>query len=247
MSKPPSYHNPEFDQFAEDYDEALEKGIAVSGEHKEYFAQGRVKWLDRRLSCLNFTPARILDFGCGTGTGTPFLLGLEGSQHLIGVEVSEKSLTVAQRLHGSERAHFQTCAAYQPAAQIDLAFCNGVFHHIPLAERPGAVRYLFESLRPGGHFALWENNPWNPGTRYIMSRIPFDRDAITLSAPESRALLRSGGFEIVATDFLFIFPKFLSWLRPLEGVLSKLPLGAQYLILARRPAKLDAASLQGAQ
>jgi len=247
MNKPPSYHNPEFDHFAEDYDEALEKGIAVSGEHKEYFAQGRVKWLDRRLSCLNFTPARILDFGCGTGTGTPFLLGLEGSQHLIGVEVSEKSLTVAQRLHGSERAHFQTCAAYQPAAQIDLAFCNGVFHHIPLAERPGAVRYLFESLRPGGHFALWENNPWNPGTRYIMSRIPFDRDAITLSAPESRALLRSGGFEIVATDFLFIFPKFLSWLRPLEGVLSKLPLGAQYLILARRPAKLDAASLQGAQ
>jgi SAM-dependent methyltransferase len=237
MTKPPSYHNPEFDEFAEDYDKALEKGIAVSGEHKEYFAQGRVNWLGRCLATQGFTPARILDFGCGTGTGTPFLLGLRGSQHLTGVEVSEKSLTVAQRLHGSERAHFRTCAAYQPAAQIDLAFCNGVFHHIPRAERPGAVRYLFESLRPGGLFALWENNPWNPGTRYIMSRIPFDRDAITLSAPETCSLLRTAGFEIIRTDFLFIFPRSLSWFRTLESALSKLPLGAQYQVLVRRPEK----------
>ena len=41
-----------------------------------------------------------------------------------------------------------------------------------------------DALRPGGLFAFWENNPWNPGTRLVMSRIPFDRDAITLSALE---------------------------------------------------------------
>jgi SAM-dependent methyltransferase len=237
MNPPPSYNNPEFDAFAEDYDKALGQGIAVSGERKEYFAQGRINWLVECLAELRFTPARILDFGCGIGTSIPFLLAVPGSQRLTGVEVSDKSLEVARRLHGSERATFQTCAAYQPAAEIDLAFCNGVFHHIPVAERPRAIRYLLDSLRPGGLLALWENNPWNPGTRYVMSRIPFDRDAIMLAARETRSLCRTAGFEILRTDFLFIFPRFMSWFRPLESFLHRLPLGAQYQVLARRPEK----------
>jgi hypothetical protein len=35
-----------------------------------------------------------------------------------------------------------------------------------------------------------ENNPWNPGTRYVMSRIPFDRDAIPLTPSAARHLLK---------------------------------------------------------
>jgi hypothetical protein len=87
---------------------------------------------------------------------------------------------------------------------------------------------------PGGVFALWENNPWNPGTRYIMSRVPFDKDAITMTPPETRRLLRATGFEIVRTDFLFVFPHLLRVLRPLERLLARLPLGGQYLVLARK-------------
>ena len=120
------------------------------------------------------------------------------------------------------------------AGEMDLAFCNGVFHHIPLAERADAVRWVHQSLRPKGFFAFWENNPWNPGTRYVMSRIPFDRDAITLSPPESRRLLSAGGFEILRTDFLFFFPRWLGWLRRIEPRLTGLPLGAQYLVLTRK-------------
>jgi hypothetical protein len=52
------------------------------------------------------------------------------------------------------------------------------------------------SLRPGGLFAPWENNPWNPNTRYVMSRIPFDRDATTLSPPKAVGLLRQNGFQV---------------------------------------------------
>jgi SAM-dependent methyltransferase len=124
---------------------------------------------------------------------------------------------------------------YQPSEQIDLAFCNGVFHHIPLNERPAAVNFVHRSMRPGGLFALWENNPWNPGTRYVMSRVPFDRDAITLTPPEARRLVQAGGFEILRTDFLFIFPRVLRWFRGLESLVSRLPLGAQYQVLCRKP------------
>jgi hypothetical protein len=68
-----------------------------------------------------------------------------------------------------------------------------------------------------------------------MHRIPFDRDAIPLTPPEARQLLQAGGFEILRTDFLFLFPRMLKWLRGLEAPLTRWPLGAQYQVLCRKP------------
>jgi hypothetical protein len=66
-----------------------------------------------------------------------------------------------------------------------------------------------------------------------MSRVSFDENAITITPPEARRLLRAAGFEIVETDFLFIFPRVLRFLRPLERLVTRLPLGGQYLVLCR--------------
>jgi len=49
-------------------------------------------------------------------------------------------------------------------------------------------------------------------------------------------LLRRAGFEVIRTDHLFIFPRQLAFLRPLEALVSRLPIGGQYQVLARRPA-----------
>jgi SAM-dependent methyltransferase len=226
--------NETFDQYAVDYDAALNQGISVSGEDKVYFARGRMAWLARCLRRLNEHPRQAIDFGCGIGSSTPFLFDLVGITNLIGVDVSSESLGVAAELYGALQAHFLPFEDYDPSEQLDLAFCNGVFHHIAPDDRAGAVEYIWRSLRPGGLFSFWENNPWNPGTRYVMRRIPFDRDAITLSAPEARRLLSVGGFEILRTDYLFIFPASLSWMRFIEPVVTRLPLGAQYQILCRK-------------
>lgn len=224
-----------FDAYAADYDAALAQGISVSGEDKHYFAQGRVAWLAKCLKRLGERPQSALDFGCGTGSATAYLLDVVGVKSVTGVDPSAKLLEVAQRTYGSERTRFALLDHFQPASELDLAFCNGVFHHIPLEDRAAAVQYVYRCLRPGGWFALWENNPWNPGTRYVMSRIPFDRDAIPLSPPACKRLLRAGGFEIVRADFLFIFPRILGWFRWLEPFVSRLPLGAQYQLLGRKP------------
>jgi trans-aconitate methyltransferase len=235
MSDAPVYKNPEFDEYAEDYDAALQQGLSVSGESKDYFAEGRAKWLSTRLTRLHFAAEKILDFGCGTGSATPYLLRLPGARELVGVEVSAQSLKVANRIHGASNVSFHLVREFTPAQNISLAFCNGVFHHIPPAERASAMKYVFNSLKPGGLFSLWENNPWNPGTRYVMSRIPFDKDAQTLSVIETRKLLRAAGFELLRSDFLFIFPRALQAFRPLEALVRSLPLGAQYQVLARKP------------
>ena len=229
-----SSFNAAFDKYAHDYDTALSRGLSVSGEDKTYFARGRVAWLARCLRQLQEQPKSVLEYGCGTGSALPFLFDLIGVDFIIGIDRSSRSLDVAKRTRGSERIEFLLVDQYLPSGQIDLAFCNGVFHHIPLNERGAAVEYVHRSLRPGGLFAMWENNPWNPGARYVMSRIPFDRGAITLSSVETRRLLRAGGFEILRTDFLFIFPRMLSWLRGLEPLVSRLPLGAQYQVLCRK-------------
>ena len=119
--------------------------------------------------------------------------------------------------------------------KIDLAYCNGVFHHIPPPQRARELSYIMRCLRPGGIIALWENNPWNPGTQYVMWRIPFDREAVKLSPIHARRLLRQSGFEVLSTDFLFFFPGLLRALRSIEPFISGLPLGGQFLVLCQRP------------
>ncbi len=237
MPEPVSSAAQEFDRYAKNYDEALAQGISVSGEDKDFFARGRVDWLARCLKSLGMEPKSVLDFGCGTGSAAPHLCELLKPATLTGADISEQSIALARRQYGNASVNFETIREFKsaaPAAQFDLAFCNGVFHHIPLEQRTAAAKCVYDSVRPGGLFAFWENNPWNPGTRYVMSRIPFDRDAIMVSALEARRLLRAGGFEILRTDFLFIFPRALSWFRGIEPAISRLPFGAQYQVLCRK-------------
>jgi SAM-dependent methyltransferase len=225
----------DFDQFSSDYDTALAEGLSVTGEDKHYFARVRLAWLARGLAKFPVRAKSLIDYGCGTGTSAPLFFELLGAEEIIGLDTSVNSLAVARKTHNTPRTKFYHPDEYQPCGQIDLTFCNGVFHHIPPEERAGAVSYIYRCLRPGGIFAIWENNPWNPGTRYVMSRVPFDRDAVMLSHLEMRRIVKECGFEALRTDFLFIFPRALKFLRWIEPLLSSLPLGGQYQVLCRKP------------
>src|SRR5262249_51549663 len=153
----------------------------------------------------------------------------------LGLDISARSIQIAAATHSSPSHLFATFEHYTPVAGIDLAYCNGVFHHIPLEQRDTAVQYIHRCLRPGGIFAFWENNPRNPGTRYVMAKCEFDQDAVPISPPAARRLLAGGGFKILGTDYLFFFPGWAGPLRLLEPALRRFPLGAQYQVLCRKP------------
>ena len=223
---------PTFDGVADNYDEELARGLSVTGESVAYYARERLDWVKRLVARDHIEVKRVLDFGCGVGHATPQIFDRLGATDIVGVDVSNRSLELARQLYGSPHARFVSPDEAQ--GPFDLAFTNGVFHHIPPAQRAAAVRFVFEALKPGGAFAFWENNPWNPGTRYIMSRVSFDKDAITLTPPESRAMLTAGGFRVEETSSRFYFPRMLAALRPLESVLSRMPFGGQYLVWCRR-------------
>ncbi|HKV37764.1 MAG TPA: class I SAM-dependent methyltransferase [Blastocatellia bacterium] len=224
----------DFDLYATQYDEALNQGLSVSGEGKEYFAERRVMWLADHLDRLRVKPDKVMDFGCGTGSSVPFLLDRIHPASIVGIDSSPASLARARELHQAPEVSFFTPSSFLVRDEVDLAFCNGVFHHIPPAHRREVLDYIRDSMRPGGLFALWENNPWNPGTRYVMKRIPFDKDAVMLWPAETRLLVRSAGFTVLSTNFLFIFPRPLSLFRPVEPLARRLPLGAQYQVLCKK-------------
>jgi len=225
-----------FDDVNKDYDAQLARGLSVSGEGRDYFAGGRLAFLARCLGELGRGVESALDFGCGDGASVPLIKSLIGARTIAGVDESRRSIAAAREAHGGPGVSFSVTAEHAPAADFDLAYTNGVFHHIPIAQRPAALAFIHGALKPGGLFALWENNPWSPGARYVMSKIPFDRDAIMLSARTARDLVQQAGFRVLRTDYLFIFPAALRILRPLEELARRAPLGAQYQVLCAKTA-----------
>jgi ubiquinone/menaquinone biosynthesis C-methylase UbiE len=225
-----------FDACAASYDAALQRGLSMSGESKDYFIRGRIEWLSKRLQQHACRPRHVLDYGCGTGATAPALVEDLGAASVTGVDVSSDSIDIARKHYADGNVRFTTMDQWQPAGEYDLAYCNGVFHHIEPALRRRALADISRALSPRGYFAFCENNPWNPGTRLVMSRISFDRDANMLSARHARKLLAGAGFEIITTDFLFFFPRALAILRPLEPGLTRVPVGGQYMVLCRKRA-----------
>ena len=202
----------EFDAFAGSYDEDLARGLSLTGEGKLYYARRRLQWLARRLRSLGAVTRRVMDFGCGTGTSLPLIRELLGAELVVGIDPSPASLAEARTDHGGPGVELALPSERPGDASFDLVFTNGVLHHVAPAERPSVLDYVAASLRPGGYFACWENNPLNPGTRWIMRRVAFDRDAIMLRAGELERRMRDAGLVVLATDYLFVFPD--SFARP---------------------------------
>jgi hypothetical protein len=69
----------------------------------------------------------------------------------------------------------------------------------------------------------------------VMSRCAFDCNATMLKASETTRLVSRNGFNVVRTDYRFFFPRSVRWFRVFESRLVSIPLGAQYLVLCRRP------------
>ncbi|HEY1410689.1 MAG TPA: class I SAM-dependent methyltransferase, partial [Rhodopila sp.] len=179
-------------------------------------------------------PDAILDFGTGIGNSLPHLARLFPSARVTGLDVSEKSLGVAERRFPG----VASLVAYDgvdiplPPQSFDLVFSACVFHHIDAAEHAGIFGQLHRLLRPGGLMTIFEHNPVNPATRHIVATCPFDANAVLLSSTELKHSQSQAGFREIEVAYTGFFPGALRALRPLERFLTGLPIGAQYYTLA---------------
>ncbi len=225
----------EFDKFADEYLETHARNVRISGEDPEYFARYKIVELRRIWTAQKLKePRAILDFGSGIGASLPHLAELFPSATITALEVSPRSLAIAAgRFSGLARfVGYDGADIPLPPVSYDLIFSSCVFHHIPADEHVGLLRRLRTLLRPGGRLAIFEHNPLNPVTRYIVATCEFDENAVLIPAPVFKAKQQQAGFSHVRASFTGFFPGALSALRPLERYMSALPIGAQYYTLA---------------
>ena len=118
----------------------------------------RWNWLAAHNFCTGQTPQkqdiRILDAGCGTGVGTEYLVHLNPTARVVGIDLSAAALAVAQercKRSGASLVEFHHLSLYdveQLPGKFDLINCVGVLHH--LSDPIRGIQSLAAKLAPGG-------------------------------------------------------------------------------------------------
>jgi SAM-dependent methyltransferase len=233
----------EFDRHAATYDGGLDNPIKrMMGDQADQFIAVKARWLLRRERALKGGGLAVLDYGCGAGDLMRVLGQLGARAEFTGCDVSTGMLDEAGKRWPSSLGPAPALAVQDGVAtpfadrRFDIVTISAVLHHVPVAERHAVYRELGRVLKPGGRIYVFEHNPRNPLVRYVIARTPIDENAILLDAREVRhGLLDSARYE-VETDYLMFMPPGIAFLAPIDRALAWLPLGAQYVVAARKAA-----------
>jgi SAM-dependent methyltransferase len=117
-------------------------------------------------------------------------------------------------------------------ASVDVAFAINVVHHVPPPQWGAFAAELARVLRPGGIAALFEHNPLNPLTRRVVSNCVFDEDAVLLRRRRAAGLLQCAGLAPAEDRYIAFLPFRSRFVGPVEALLRRVPLGAQYFVSA---------------
>ena len=225
--------SPEFDQYAQTYEQLLEDPVRSLFAHDPLHFHRR-KWtlIESLLkdAGVNSTTLKWLDVGCGQGE----LLQLAGGNfaQAMGCDPSVKMLSQNRSVEMREQCSPTVLPFGDNSVDFVTAVC--VFHHVHGAARALLANEIRRVLTPGGFCCIIEHNPWNPATRSIVKRCPVDIDAELLTAHRTRILLRDAGFDSFNTNYFLYLPERL-WNKvgSIENIFRKLPLGGQYALLAQ--------------
>lgn len=217
-------HREEFDKFAESYNSIITQQTKFFNEDNDYFASYKVT-LVRKL--FKEEPKSILDYGCGIGNNIKHLCTMFPKSKIYGFDISTASIEKAAT-NNPEAAFTHNINSLD--VNFDLIFIATVFHHIPGSEQQQNMDKIFSLAKTGARLFVFEHNPFNPVTRHIFNSCPLDKNAKMLKASSIKEMMINSGFQNIKTVYTLFFPKQLSILRPMENLLSHIPIGGQYLV-----------------
>lgn len=125
----------------------------------------RWNWIGAYHFCTGKKPLsnniRILDAGCGTGSGTDYLIHLNPEAEIIAIDLSEKALEVAQerckrsgvKAKSLEFIHLNLENVDQLSGEFNFINSVGVLHHLPDPNK--GIQALAKKLAPGGIFHIF--------------------------------------------------------------------------------------------
>jgi SAM-dependent methyltransferase len=231
MAAKPEAAEPEFDAYDGNYQSLVEESMGFSGMSHDYVTRVKADLIVELLRTQfgQLEGLTVLDVGCGVGLTDAHLA--RQPWHLWGADVSGKSIEQARQNNPTVRYEVATEDRLPfEDASFDACFTICVMHHVP---PEGWVNFLGEMrriLRPGGLAMVLEHNPYNPLTRLVVNRCPFDEHAVLLSRGTLRARLEAARLKPLSSRFFLFTP----WerLRRLDALLGWLPMGAQYVMTA---------------
>ncbi|HEX2978581.1 MAG TPA: class I SAM-dependent methyltransferase [Candidatus Babeliales bacterium] len=233
-----SHINQEFDQFAQNYRENLDKSLSLSGESSSYFAELKVRKLAEWFPGIIDKKIVILDFGCGDGMMTGYMANYFKNAEIYGADPSPKSIEIAQKKYPKLHFFISSDSSTQldfVDGMFDIICAAGAFHHIPFDMHQGYMDEIARVLKPGGSFVLFELNPLNPLTVRTFNNNPIDQNAKMLTPWYAYRLTNSRGRSKI--KFYCFFPSVLRWLRFTEKFLAKIPCGALYAVIMQKKIK----------
>jgi SAM-dependent methyltransferase len=223
----------EFDRVGGTYQAAVDEAISFAGQEHDFYLEAKARRLVE-LARRHLGPGRAaaLDVGCGPGL---FDRHVASAFDLHGVDVSPAMVERARATNPEvEYAVSEPQRLPYPDGRFDLAFAVCVLHHVDRADRLPLLRQTARVVRDGGLVAVFEHNPLNPLTRRVVRDCPFDEGVELLPRRELEALFRAAGLEVVSAHYLLFFPWRGRLFEAAERPLARLPLGAQYVVAARR-------------
>lgn len=214
---------------AEFHDRRFEGGDQIrQAANKYYTATDTAKQRYRECIKAKCSNARLLEYGCGTGS--EFSTWELAGSNVVGIDISEQAVQIARAdaLKSNLAAQFHVMNAEAlsfPNCSFDLVVGTGILHHLSLHS---AYSEIARVLRPGGEAIFFEPLGHNPLINLYRRMTP------SMRTPDEHPLLISDlelarqYFSSVVTEY-FVLTTLLAvpfrnvrWGRTVHALLTKI-------------------------
>jgi SAM-dependent methyltransferase len=232
----------EFDRHKETYRSDIDQAVAFSGQSHDFFTRVKAEYLIDLLQALarerdgSTLPLEVLDIGCGHGHIHAYLTQSSVQMNLSAIDVAATVVEEARLLNPTVnyRSYEGERLPYKDSS-FDAAYTIAVMHHVPPPQRSALLNEMRRVTRPGGLIVIFEHNPINPLTQWIVRTCPIDENAVLLGNRRLSKLVSQAHFVEVESRYILFTPLDGPRYRAFDKLIGWLPLGAQYYVSARVP------------